>query len=104
MLIQHIIRGLCYHLLSQEKKRSKREYSAATWSALVHGSAQLASKMLVLGLILVLLTSHGVKAFQCPDPCRCFPNFDAGRTITVDCRGQDLFEIPFPIPPETRSL
>lgn len=54
-------------------------------------------------LVLLILTSYG-ESFECPDPCRCFPNFDAALTITVDCRGQDLFEIPFPIPPETSSL
>lgn len=60
--------------------------------------------MLWVGVLVLCLSVRVVGCFQCPNPCRCFNNFDAAGTITVDCRGQDLFEIPFPIPPETSSL
>lgn len=41
----------------------------------------------------------------CPFVCQCFPNLgeDSG-TLTVDCRGQDLFQIPAPLPITTSHL
>ena len=40
----------------------------------------------------------------CPQPCFCYPNFDAAGTITVDCRSMDLYEVPFPVPNTTSHL
>jgi len=41
----------------------------------------------------------------CPFPCVCYPNLDEDRsTLTVDCRGQELMEVPYLIPNSTRHL
>ena len=54
-------------------------------------------------LLLLLLLSL-VRAEECPYPCVCHENSDAERTLTVDCRNQELFEIPLGIPPTTSHL
>ena len=45
-----------------------------------------------------------VLAEDCPYPCVCFFNADEERTLTVDCRNQELFEIPLGVPPTTTHL
>lgn len=45
---------------------------------------------------------------SCPRECECLPNgglLEGGQqTITVDCSGRDLLEIPYPLPNGTSHL
>ena len=42
---------------------------------------------------------------ECPFPCVCFANLGEDRsTLTVDCRGQELQQLPYPIPNSTSHL
>lgn len=45
-----------------------------------------------------------VSAEECPYPCTCHVNSDEARSVTVDCRNQDLFEIPLGVPPTATHL
>ena len=55
-------------------------------------------------VLLLLVPLLSTASAQCPHPCICYHNFDSLRSLTVDCRGQDLYEIPVAIPAETSSL
>ena len=66
-------------------------------------------KMQVYGFALQVLLVGSflqvVKSFNnCPRACECFSNRDTDMTITVDCSGRDLIEIPYPLPNRTSHL
>ena len=54
-------------------------------------------------LWLLELEWHVAWCFDCPGACQCFTNSDH-RTLTVDCSGRDLLEIPYPLPNATTHL
>jgi hypothetical protein len=53
---------------------------------------------------LLLFLASAATAEECPYPCVCHVNADAARTLTVDCRNQELFEVPLGVPPTTSHL
>ena len=53
---------------------------------------------------LLLFLASTATAEECPYPCVCHVNADAARTLTVDCRNQELFEVPLGVPPTTSHL
>lgn len=42
--------------------------------------------------------------FGCPRECDCLTNNDAEQTLTLDCSGRDLLELPYPLPNRTSHL
>lgn len=70
-------------------------------------SANSAAVLLIL-LELAALVLQPAVSFNCPRACECLPNGDAPegeqQTISVDCSGRDLLEIPYPLPNGTSHL
>ena len=60
--------------------------------------------------LVLLLTAELLQPVQsfCPRACDCLPNNDATdeqqQTLTLDCSGRDLLEIPYPLPNGTTHL
>lgn len=61
-------------------------------------------RLLLLVECIQILLLCTVYAKDCPHPCICYVNADEESTLTVDCRNQELFEIPLGIPPTTSHL
>ena len=61
-------------------------------------------RWLLLVAFIIAQSWRAGRAEDCPYPCVCYPNQDPERTLTVDCRNQELFEIPLGIPPTTSHL
>ena len=57
-------------------------------------------------LLLSLLCACGcARANVCPPVCFCYQNFGSDAdTMTVDCRGMELLDVPFPLPNTTSHL
>ena len=88
-----------------------RKFSAVTavryhWIRVVESSplAMKQGRRWLLQTQLLLFLASTATAEECPYPCVCHVNADAARTLTVDCRNQELFEVPLGVPPTTSHL
>ena len=59
--------------------------------------------------VAVLVVLDPASGSNCPQDCDCVPNDDhvlqtGQQTLTVDCSGRDLLEIPYPLPNGTTHL